>query len=329
MKFPRRTARAGALLLAATFLLAGCSHSATPDDPAAASSTAATSLPTAAGTTAAASSAGQPLTAGDVPGWVEAAAPDTSTSLISPCGTPTGLRERQTAVRAAAMTTPTTITVANQVADYADGSVATVLREVLAPALVSCPVWVDGDRDVVVRALSTPAGDSNAVGVQVVRTARADGSRDVSVYWATLVGTSTVEVAVSAQMGAVGDTAALEDFAGQVLTAAVAKASGKAVPTLEAPALGEVVTSQEAQQERATWEAEHAQSSQVGVAEGDIVTVDPNSTGSGDAAAGAGSGAGSGAGAEGSSTVRDTGVEGESGPSTISGSVATDEQADR
>lgn len=183
-----------------------------------------------------ASATGQPLTAADLPGWTDEALPaGASESLVAPCGTPTGVRARQAGTRAAAVASPTGITVLTQVADYPQGTVpAWVVSEVIAPALVACPAYTDGQDEVTVRSLPAPGGVS-AAGAEIVRT-HPDGSRTVTVYWAVVTGEWTVEVAVAGLMGPIG-TSPLEGFAREVLTAAQAKALGQAVPVVSAPQL--------------------------------------------------------------------------------------------
>lgn len=182
---------------------------------------------------------GQPLTAADMPGWVDTALPaGAEESLVTPCGTPTGAREHQAVVRAAAMTTPTGIAVVSQVADYTQAP-STVVTDVIAPALVACPSFTDGADTVRVRSLP-PSTQAVAAGAEIVRT-HADGTRTVTVYWVAVNGGSTVEVAVTGQMGALG-TSPLEPFAGEVLAAAAAKAAGSRVPSVTSPTLPDMAT---------------------------------------------------------------------------------------
>lgn len=211
---------------------------------------------------------GQPLTAADLPGWVDVDLPDgAEQSLVAPCGDPTGARDHQAAVRAAAVRTPTGITVVTQVADYAATAASTVVTQVISPALVACPAYLDGDDEVTVRSLPAPGGVT-ATGAEIVRT-HPDGTRLVTVYWAALTGQGTVEVAVSARLGAIG-TSPLEDFARHVLAAAQAKALGQPVGTVVAPALPEVLTSEQVQAQRDADAAAREQSTDPGAGGWDV-----------------------------------------------------------
>lgn len=193
---------------------------------------------------------GGPLVAADLAGWVDRDVPESATvTLVQPCGQPTGVRDVQEDVRTAALTTPTGITVVNQVATYGSVNPALVLSDSLSRELLSCPAYTDGDVEVFVTTASA-ADTSPVVGVQVVRVAPVTGLRDVTAYWADLAGPAgTVEVAVSAQLGAAGDAGLLE-FAWDVLVAAKAKALGQPVPTVQAPQLPEVLTQEQVEQRR-------------------------------------------------------------------------------
>lgn len=263
----RRLAGVTAAAVTAALLLAGCSGGKldvvqgtggpVATDPAGAGAPAAPE-PGAA--------AAQPLVAADMPGWGEAALPEwAGASIVQPCGTPTGVRDLQTDVRAAALTTPTGITVLNQVADYGTGDPVAAITDTISRALAECPAYSTETHNVVVQTLGVPEGTTMA-GASIVATDPATGMRDVTVYWAALEGTSTVEVAVSAQLGAAGDPP-MQEFATAVLDAARAKARQQSVPVVPAPALPAALSAEQEAAARAQMEADRAQTAQNGVDE--------------------------------------------------------------
>lgn len=259
---PRRWAALSALTLAAGLSVAGCAEA--PLTVVAGTGTAPGGATTVPGAPIVIEAPGQPLVAADLPEWGEAALPEwANASLVQPCGEPTGLREQQSAVRAAALTTPTGITVLNQVGDYAGTDPVAAINDTLTRALLACPAYVADGQDVSVRALAGAEG-ATSVGAEVTRTDQATGLREVTIYWAALTGTSTVEVSVMATLGSVGDPP-LEEFALNVLAAAQAKALGQPLPAVAAPALPAPMTYEEEAAARSELEAERAQTGELGL----------------------------------------------------------------
>lgn len=258
----------------ALILLAGCGQ----NEPDVVSGTGGPSSASTSGSGAsggpAAAAAGEPLTAADLPGWADATVPEyAAASLVQPCGEPTGARDQQSAVRSAALSTPTGITVLNQVADYDQADPVKVINETITSALLACPGYSTDTHDVTVRGLPT-SSTSPMAGVEIVRRDRETGMRDVTVYWAALTGKRTVEVSVSATLGAVGESP-LETFALNVLGAAQAKATGAQIPTVSAPTLPEAQTAEQAQAALDAAEAERQQvAGDGGIDEGDVTIVD-------------------------------------------------------
>lgn len=188
---------------------------------------------------------GHPLTAEDLPGWTDQALPDSAAqSLVTFCGEPTGLRDLQADVKAAALATPNGIAVLNQVATYPADPVGAITKTLRA-AIEACPVMATDTHEVTVKVLEGPAGHST-LGAEIVSRDLATGVRDVTVYWAALAGEGTVEVAVSAQLSAMGDNP-LVTFSQNVLAAAKAKAEGRPVGTVAAPVLDPVLTWEQAE----------------------------------------------------------------------------------
>lgn len=267
----RRTAAVAVSLTVAVLALTGCG----PDKPHVVNGTGG---PDGTGATAGATidpnvKLGDPLTAADVPTWAEADLPgDAADGIVHPCDAPSGARDQQSAVRAAAMTTPTGITVLNQIADYDANDPSAVVTGTITSALVSCPSFSAGSQSVTTRLLASTKS-STAVGAEIVRTNTETGLRDITVYWAEVTGKGTVEVAVSATLGAAGESP-LQSFALDVLTAAQLKATGRDVPQVPAPTLPEVRTAAQEEAARLEQEQRNGQVAGDGGIAGDAELID-------------------------------------------------------
>lgn len=264
---------------------------------------------------ATASVAGRPLTAADLPSWADAPMPEwAERSLILPCETPTGVRDHQIAVRSAALTAPSGISVLNQVADYGAAAAENAVTDTISRALFACPAYATDTHDVTIRSLPGVEGQTMA-GAELVRTERESGLREVTLYWAAVEGAQTVEVSIVASLGAAGDPP-LEQFARDVLAAARAKARGESVPVVSAPALPVALTFEQERLAREQREAEQAQTLNDGVPgdNGALLSHEEADRLATEAGPPVGSPPG----------FLDHGLEGNEGPAVIGGSIATD-----